>query len=124
MYAADRREGGFTLVEMLVALSIFSLAALAVLRLQGAVASNSAILQDRSLAQIVAANVAVETVSDPTTTTLGEERGETVNGGRTYSWVRTTRRSPEPRIQQIEIRVVAAGGRQAAALTIFKRGGA
>ena len=124
MYAADRREGGFTLVEMLVALSIFSLAALAVLRLQGAVASNSAILQDRSLAQIVAANLAVETLSDPSTTALGEERGETVNGGRTYSWVRITRRSPEPRIQQIEIRVVASGGRQAAALTIFKRAGA
>lgn len=120
MSAAERGEGGFTLVEMLVALSIFSLAALAVLRLQGAAASTGAILQDRTLAQIVAGNVAVEALTDTAPPPLGEARGEEVNGGRRYFWVRTTRPSPAPRIQQIEIRVTGQGSRQVASLTVFR----
>jgi general secretion pathway protein I len=39
-------ENGFTLIEMLVALAIFSLAALALLRLGGATATNSASLSE------------------------------------------------------------------------------
>ena len=53
-------EQGFTLVEMLVALAIFSLAALALLRLGGATAANSARLGEQALAQMVARNLAVE----------------------------------------------------------------
>ena len=51
----DRSERGFTLIEMLVALAIFSLAALALLRLGGATATNSARLNDQAIAMIVAA---------------------------------------------------------------------
>ena len=58
----SNREMGFTLIEMLVALAIFSLAALALLRLGGATAANSARLNDQALAQIVAKNLAVETL--------------------------------------------------------------
>ena len=49
----DRGESGFTLIEMLVALAIFSLAALALLRLQGATVTTTGQLQDQALAQIV-----------------------------------------------------------------------
>jgi general secretion pathway protein I len=63
-------EGGFTLIEMMVALVIFSLAALALLRLQGATVSNTARLQDQAFAQIVARNIAVETMTDPVSACL------------------------------------------------------
>ena len=56
---------GFTLIEMLVALAIFSLAALALLRLGGATATNSARLESQALAETVARNIAVETLTDP-----------------------------------------------------------
>ncbi|MGZ8312671.1 MAG: type II secretion system minor pseudopilin GspI [Allosphingosinicella sp.] len=121
MSCADR-EAGFTLIEMLVALAIFSLAALALLRLGGASATSSARLRDQALAQVVARNIAVETLSDPAPPTFGSQAGEAVNGGRRWNWTRTTARSPEPRIQQIEIRVTAAdGGPGRATLTIFRR---
>ncbi|MGZ8335710.1 MAG: type II secretion system minor pseudopilin GspI [Allosphingosinicella sp.] len=121
MSCADR-EAGFTLIEMLVALAIFSLAALALLRLGGASATSSARLHDQALAQVVVRNIAVETLSDPAPPTFGSQAGEAVNGGRRWNWTRTTARSPEPRIQQIEIRVTAAdGGPGRATLTIFRR---
>ena len=116
------REAGFTLIEMLVALAIFSLAALALLRLGGATATNSARLQEQAIAQVVARNLAVEVLSDPEPPPFGTLAGETVNAGRQWVWTRTTGRSPEARIQQIEIRVAsAAGGPGRATLIVFRR---
>lgn len=118
------KANGFTLIEMLVALAIFSLAALALLRLGGATATNSARLNDRAIAQAVARNVAVEVLTDPAPPTFGDVAGEAVNGGRRWRWTRRTARSPEPRIQQIQIQVVSAqGGPGQAVLTVFRRGG-
>ena len=114
---------GFTLIEMLVALAIFSLAALALLRLGGATATNSARLNERALAQTVARNLAVEVLTDPAPPAFGTATGEAVNGGRRWSWTRQTARSPEARIQQIEIRVAnLEGGPGRATLTVFRRG--
>ena len=133
MSRADRESGfsspwrsaehGFTLIEMLVALAIFSLAALALLRLEGATVANTARLQDQAMAQLVARNLAVETLTDPVAPPLGSASGQTANGGRNWSWTRVTALSPEPRIQQIEIRVQSQLGPEAATLTIVRRAG-
>jgi general secretion pathway protein I len=122
MSGVDPRETGFTLVEMLVALAIFSLAALALLRLEGATVSSTARLQEQALAQMVARNLAVEALTDPVPPALGERRGQAVNAGRTWRWTRRTARSPEPRILQIRIEVASDHGRDAASLTLFRRG--
>ena len=114
-------EQGFTLVEMLVALGIFSLAALALLRLGVTTAVQSARVEDQALAQIVARNLAVEALSDPVPPAYGHLRGEAANAGRRWRWTRRTGRSPEARIQQIEIQVEGVGGPGAAALTVFRR---
>ncbi len=115
-------EHGFTLIEMLVALAIFSLAALALLRLEGATVSTTARLQDQALAQIVARNIAVETLTDPVPPAFGTAGGEVMNGGRSWRWARRTARSPESRIQQIEIKVASDRGLDGATLTLFRRG--
>jgi general secretion pathway protein I len=122
--SSDPRQAGFTLVEMLVALAVFSLAALALLRLEGATVSNTARLQDQALAQIVARNIAVETLTDPVPPAFGSEAGQAVNGGRGWNWSRLVARSPEPRIQMITIIVRSQTGPEGAALTIFRRAAA
>jgi general secretion pathway protein I len=106
---------------MLVALAIFSLAALALLRLETATVATTARLQDQAVAQIVARNIAVETVTDPVPPAFGEARGAVINAGRRWIWTRRTGRSPEPRIQQILIHVARDGGPEAATLTIFRK---
>jgi general secretion pathway protein I len=115
-------EDGFTLIEMLVALAIFSLAALALLRLGGATATNSARLESQALAELVARNIAVEALTDPEPPAFGATRGTLVNGGRRWRWTRAVARSPEARIQQIEISVdPEEGGPGRAALIVFRR---
>jgi general secretion pathway protein I len=119
---SSARESGFTLVEMLVALAIFSLAALALLRLEGATVRTTALLQEQALAQIVARNLAVEALTDPEPPAFGATRGEAVNAGRKWRWIRIVGRSPEPRIQLIRIEVRSDRGPEAANLTLFRRG--
>jgi general secretion pathway protein J len=92
-------EHGFTLIEMLVALAIFSLAALALLRLEGATVSTTARLREQVVAQIVARNIAVEALTDPAPPAFGTTGGEVTNGGRSWRWSRARRplaRAPDP----------------------------
>ena len=108
---------------MLVALAIFSLAALALLRLGGATATNSARLTEQALAQTVARNLAVELITDPQAPAFGTETGALANAGRQWRWTRVVARSPEARIQLITISVRGDQGIGAATLTVFRRAG-
>jgi len=114
-------RNGFTLVEVLVALAIFSLAALALLRLQGASIAGAARLDERTGAAIVAKNLAVEAMTDVPAPAFGAASGETVNAGRRWRWTRTVAKLPDTRLARIDIRVAPANGGTAATLTLVRR---
>jgi general secretion pathway protein I len=111
-------ERGFTLLEMLVALAVFSLAALALLRLEGATVRQTGQLDERMLAQLVARNIAVETLTDSAPPPIGTSSGEVVNGGRTWRWSRVTSRTPDQRLVRVDISV--ATSRTPSLLTIVR----
>lgn len=113
-------ERGFTLVEVLVALAIFSLAALALLRLQGAAIGTTGRLDDKAMAAIVARNLAVEVMTDVAAPAFGTTAGVETNAGRQWPWTRQVSRTPDQRLQRIDIRV-ASDGATAAALTVVRR---
>jgi general secretion pathway protein I len=102
-------RNGFTMIEIMVALAIFSLAALAMVRLQGYSVRSTAHLGDSSLAWQVARNVAVEILSNPAPPTLGETGGEDVNGGQSWRWTANTGKTDDARLVRIEIDVVGTG---------------
>ena len=110
------KTNGFTLIEMMVALSVFSLAALAMVHLQGYSVRTAATLSDSSLAWHVAQNLAVERLSAPIAPAIGSEEGEVENGGRRWLWKVVTDKTEDARLVTIDIAVSgtgAASGRQA-----------
>lgn len=117
------REEGFTLLELLVALALFSLAALALVKLQGVSVRTAADLDTRLLAETVARNLAVELSSDPHAPALGEASGVERNGGRDWRWTRATSTGPDARLVRIDLRVQGEPGTSPALLTILRPAG-
>jgi general secretion pathway protein I len=110
MSRAERpHANGFTLIEMLVALAVFSLAALAMVHLQGYSVRTAATLSDSAVAWQVAQNLAVERLSAPAAPTIGSEQGETENGGRRWRWTVTTAKTEDARLVTIDIAVSGEG---------------
>jgi general secretion pathway protein I len=113
-------QRGFTLIEMLVALAIFSLAALALLRLEGATLFSTQRLADTTIAQIVARNLAVGLLTDPRPPAFGTDTGEVTNAGATWRWTRETKRTDDVRIVRIDLSVTDAAGRPMARLSLAR----
>jgi general secretion pathway protein I len=102
-------RNGFTLLEIMVALAIFSLAALAMVRLQAYSVRSTANLGESNMVWQVARNVAVEILSNPAPPNLGETGGEEVNGGQNWRWTASTSKTDDARLVRIEINVVGTG---------------
>ncbi len=112
---------GFTLIETLVALAVFSLAALALLNLSGENTRSAARVETRTLAGVVAENVGIEAVIAPGLAD-GETAGETGMAGRTWRWTRVVTGTDDPGLQRIEVRVSTDEG-QVSDRTLFRTRG-
>lgn len=110
-------QQGFTLLEMLVALAIFSLAALALVRLQAVSARTSADLRIRTAAQIVARNLMIERLTDPQPPSMGDSAGEVENAGRKWTWAQHVEAADGGRLAVVTIRIEAGPGQSPAVLT-------
>lgn len=117
---ARSAEHGFTLLEMLVALAVFSLAALALVRLQGVTLRTAADLDSKALGQIVARNLMVDVQTAPLPPSVGKEDGEIDNGGRRWRWHRVVKQTNDRRILQVDLVVDGQPGASPAALSFVR----
>lgn len=117
---ARSAQQGFTLLEMLVALAIFSLAGLALVRLQAVSVRTAADLDARVIAGMVARNIAFERLTDPTPPTRGDSEGDIVNAGRSFHWRQTVAPAADKRMVEVKLVVTAGPGQSPAVLTIAR----
>ena len=116
-------EAGFTLIEMLVALSVFAIAALALMRLDGYAISTAADLDARAMANLVVRNEAALTATD----TGPIARGTTVinlsNGGRDFVVRKTISPTADRRLVRIDLVAEERASGARSAMMMVKRVG-
>ncbi len=115
-------RGGFTLIECLVALAVFGLAAMALLNLSGESTRSAARVETRTLGGIVADNVAAEAMIARDLPS-GSISGQASLGGREWRWVRVVSATDMPGVGRIDVRVFA-DEEQAAERVLFRAAGA
>ena len=114
---------GFTLLETLVALAVFSLMALALLHLAAENARSARHVEERLLAGMIAENLAVEVFATPNPPAAGVTQGAVQMASRSWNWTRTVAATDQPGVVRIDL-AVALDGQQAAALTVVRDEGA
>jgi general secretion pathway protein I len=90
---------------MLVALSIFSMAVLALVNLTGESARTSGAIEARTFAAVVGENRAVEALTSGAPPTLGETTGTEEEAGRVWRWTERVSETAEPGMLRVDIEV-------------------
>lgn len=101
------RRKGFTLVEVLVALAIVSIALLAALRAAGQGTNNMGELRSRLFAGWVAENLLAEHRARADWLPLGIQRGTSRQGGLDFVWREEVIATPNASFRRVEVRVFA-----------------
>ncbi len=102
------RRAGFTLVEVLVALAIISIALLASLRVAGGGTNSVGELRARLLAGWVAENILAEQRARGDWLPLGIQRGTGRQGGLEFAWREEVIATPNPAFRRVDVFVFAA----------------
>jgi len=100
-------RAGFTLVEVLVALAIVSIALLAALRAAGQGTNNVGELRSRLLAGWVAENLLAEHRARGDWLPTGIQRGKEREGGIEFAWREEVIATPNPAFRRVDIFVFA-----------------
>ena len=117
----SNRRAGFTLVEVLVALAIVSIALLAALRAAGQGTSNADELRAHLLAGWVAENLLAEHRARGDWLPLGIQRGMGSQAGLEFGWREEITTTPSPVFRRVDVFVFtpSADSRSLAHLTGF-----
>lgn len=99
------RQGGFTLLESLVALAILAIAMAAVLRATGAGTSHVDALRVRVLADWVAQNRLALHTGRGDWLPAGTAQGEQTQAGMVFLWDEKISATPNPAFRRIEVNV-------------------
>lgn len=117
---AVRRVGGFTLIEVMLALSIFSLAALAALQVASEHLRSIAMIEERAFATMVASNRMAQVHSSDTWPPQNGATGSMMMAERNWYWQQTVVETVTDGLREVTITVSAEeGGAEAARLVGF-----
>ena len=104
-----RRTGGFTLIEVLVAVAVLAFALAALISGMARYTANAAYLREKTVALWVAHNRLTEIGIEGTWPPLGKSDGEVEMAGAKWKWFVEVTETADPDVHRVNIRVQAAG---------------
>lgn len=102
-----KQSSGFTLVEVLVALTIIAIALGALLNTAGTQASSTAYLKHKTIAHWVAVNELTQLQIASEFPDLGDKRGSTEMANHAWYWIRTTKQTEDENAREVTFTVYA-----------------
>ncbi len=109
---SPRDQEGFSLLEVIVAIAVFSLGALAVINVLGEDTRSAEADERRALAGIVAENQLAGAMALTRSPLIGVTRGAETALARRWEWEMRVAPSPDPRILRIDVSVQETGRSQ------------
>jgi general secretion pathway protein I len=100
-----QRQGGFTLLEILVALTVLAVTLAAIIKATGDYTGNQAYLRDRTLATWVARNVLVQFQVENAWPDVGERKGTSEMGRREWDWLARISQTEEAELRRLDVEV-------------------
>ena len=104
---ADPRQsaGGFTLIEVLVALIVVGLGMLAVIQTVSQTANNTSYIRDKTIAHWIAMNQLTQVRLQPGAPPIDKSSDELEMAGRKWRWTMEVKQTPVESIRRIEVSV-------------------
>ncbi len=112
------RVGGFTLIEMIVAVAVLATAMAAILSGMARYADNAGHLRDRSFAIWIAHNRMTEIELSPVWPDVGKSDGEMEMAGLEWKWEVEVQKTPDETLRRVDIWVLPQRGERSEAPTL------
>ncbi len=108
-----RRHAGFTLIEVLAAVTVLALALGAMITGASQYTANASYLRDKAIAGWVARNKLVEMHLNPGWPELGKSDGSEEMAGREWPWRMEVQKTPDDKVRRVDIYVDSPASKNA-----------
>ena len=115
----NAKQHGFTLMEVLVAMTILSLGLLAAIKVASEGSTSAMQLRDKTYAQWVALNKVAEMRLQTTWPSAGKSDGNSEMAGRTWHWTMEIKNTDDKDVRKLEVSVNPESEKDAKASTVF-----
>ncbi|HIP67039.1 MAG TPA: type II secretion system protein GspI [Chromatiales bacterium] len=119
MRVSTKKQKGFTLIEVMIALLVLGLALAALIRTSGSASANTAWMQDKTFAHWVAMNQLTEMQINKDWPKPGKKKDTTEMVDREWEWEATFSTTADPALRRVDIRIWRADSSEDEHLTML-----